>query len=260
MEAAELIDQLPLFDDVPEDVLSDLAGRVRLRTFRPGQPVVRQGERADAFYVVRKGTLQVVEEDPETGEEVRTLRTIGRGEGFGELGLAEASPRTATVRAIGDAEVFQVDKGTFDEFLANILRAPDFAPTLQAVAELRQLACFSHLESGELVRLLEHGEWVVSSPKDTIIEQGEAGDAFYAIRSGQVEVLEDGTPVRTMGPGGHFGEIALLLDVPRTATVRAMTAVRAFRLDREGFDELVRESFRTGTVNPAISLDRVEHH
>ena len=99
VEAAELIDQLSLFEDVPEDLLSQLAGRVRLRTFRAGQPVVRQGERAEAFYVVRRGVLRVVEERPETGEELRTLRSLGRGEAFGEVGLAEASPRTATVRA-----------------------------------------------------------------------------------------------------------------------------------------------------------------
>ena len=63
-----------------------------------------------------------------------------------------------------------------------------------------------------------------------------------------------------MGPGSHFGEIALLLDVPRTATVRALTPARAFRLERDGFDKIVKDSFRKGTVNPAVSLDRVWDH
>jgi len=75
-----------------------------------------------------------------------------------------------------------------------------------------------------------------------------------------VEVLEDETRVRTMGPGSHFGEIALLLDTPRTASVRALTPVRTFRLDRAGFDKLVRDAFRAGTVNPVIALERVEEH
>jgi CRP-like cAMP-binding protein len=260
VEAAELIDQLPLFDDVPEDVLSDLAGRVRLRTYRPGQPVVRQGERAEAFYVVRRGVLQVVEEDPESGEEVRTLRVLGPGEAFGELGLTEASPRAATVRTVENAEVFQVDKGTFDELLASMVKVPAFAPTLQAVGELRKLSCFSHLETDELSELLEYGGWVVFPPRETIIEQGEKGDAFYVIRSGQAEVLKDQRVAGRLGPGDSFGEVALLLDVPRTASVRATTPVRAFRLEREGFDKLIRDSFHKGTVNPALSPDRVEHH
>jgi putative peptide zinc metalloprotease protein len=260
VEAAELIDQLPLFDDVPEDVLSDLAGRVRLRTFRPGQSVVRQGERAQAFYVIRRGVLRVVEEHPESGDELRTLRTLGRGESFGEVGLAEAATRTATVRAVEACEVFELDKGAFDELLADMAQVPHFAPTLQAVTDLGQLPSFSHLEPDELAELLDHGEWINVAPGDTILEQGAVGDAFYAIGSGQVEVLENGSRVRTIGTGGHFGEIALLLDVPRTATVRATTPVRAFRLDREGFDGALKDSFRKGTLNPAIELDRVEEH
>lgn len=260
VEAAELIDALPLFGDLPEEVLSELAGRVRLRSFRRGQAVVRQGERADAFYVVRRGTVRVVEEDPDTGQEVRTLRTLGRGEAFGEVGLVEAARRTATVRATEDAEVFQVDKGAFDELLADAVRAPRFAPTLQAAAELRRLRPFAHLEPHELAELLEHGQWVNVPPGTEVVRQGEIGDAFYVVGSGQVEVVEDGVPVRTLGPGAHFGELALLLDVPRTATVRALTPARLFGLSREGFDRLVRESFRRGTLNPAVSLDRVWEH
>jgi CRP-like cAMP-binding protein len=260
VEAAEMIDRLTLFNDVPEDVLSELAGRVRLRSFSAGQPVVRQGERAEGFYVVRKGVLRVVEEDPSTGEELRTLRSLGRGEAFGEVGLAEAAPRAATVRAAKDVEVFEIDKGTFGELLAGILQAPRFAPTMQSVAEVRKMACFAHMETDELVELVEQGEWVNVAPGEAIVEQGEEGDAFFAISSGQVEVSQDHQSVRTMGPGAHFGEIALLLDVSRTATVRAITPVRAFRLGRDGFDKLVRDSFHKGTVNPVISLDRVEEH
>jgi CRP-like cAMP-binding protein len=260
VEAAEMIDQLSMFEDVPEEVLSELAGRVRLRSFSAGQPVVRQGERAQGFYVVRKGVLRVVEEDPATGEEIRTLRSLGRSESFGEVGLAEAAPRTATVRAAGDVEVFEIDKGTFDELLADILQAPRFAPTMQSVADLQKMDAFSHLEMDELVELVDLGEWVNVAPGEAIVEQGEEGDAFFAISSGQVDVRQDGRSLRTMGPGAHFGEIALLLDVPRTATVRAVTAVRAFRLGREGFDSLIRDSFHKGTMNPVISLDRVEEH
>jgi CRP-like cAMP-binding protein len=246
-----------MFDEISE---GELAGRVRLRSFSAGQPVVRQGERAEAFYVVRKGVLRVVEEDPSTGEEIRTLRSLGRGEAFGESGLAEAAPRGATVRAADDVEVFEIDKGTFGELLVDRLQAPRFAPTMQAVAEVQKMASFSHLETDELVELVEQGEWVNVAPGEAIVEEGEQGDAFFTISSGQVEVTQDGQSIRTLGPGAHFGEIALLLDVPRTATVRALTPVRAFRLGREGFDKVIRDSFHKGTMNPVISLDRVEEH
>jgi CRP-like cAMP-binding protein len=232
---------------------------VRLGTFARGQPVVRQGERATAFYVVRQGTLQVVEENPQTGNE-RVLRVLGRGESFGELGLAEAAPRSATVRALEESRVFEIDKGTFDQLLRDMVNVPQFAPTMQSVVELRELKCFSHLEPDELGELVHRGEWINFAPGDMIFEQGEVGDAFFAIRSGQVDVSQDGQFLRTMGPGSYFGEIALLLDVPRTAAVQARTPVRTFRLDREGFDTLVGDAFRKGTLNPVIAPDRVWQH
>ena len=259
IEAAELIDALPLFDDLPVPVLNDLAGRVRLRTVARGQPVVRQGERAEAFYVVRRGTLHAVEEDPEAGDE-RVLRVLGRGESFGELGLLEARPRAATVRALEEAELFEIDKGTFDQLLADMATVPDFAPTLQQVAELRALPPFQHLEPAQLSELVEHGTWVNLGPGEEIIRQGDPGDAFYGIGSGQVEVVQDGRRTSVLGPGAYVGEVALLLDVPRTATVRTMTPVRAYRLERDGFDRLIGEAFRTGTLNPQAPVERTGLH
>jgi len=259
VEAARMIDALPLFEDLPVDLLSDLAGRVRLRAAARGQPVVRQGDRPDAFYVVRRGTLQVVEEDPDAGEE-RVLRTLGRGDSFGELGLLQGAPRAATVRALEESQLFEVDKGTFDELLADAARAPRFAPTLQAAAELRALDPFSDLSGAQIAELLRLGTWVNVPPGRTIIRKGEPGDAFYAIRSGQVEVIADERTVTVLGPGSYFGEVALLLDVPRTATVRARTPVRAFRLEREGFDRLVGEAFRRGRLNPHVLVERSQRH
>jgi len=259
VEAAELIDALPIFEDLKEEALSDLAGRVQLRAFPAGKSVFRQGDRPEAFYVVRRGVLHVLEEDPQTGKE-RVLRTLGRGESFGELGLVDGGPRTATVRAIVDSELFEVDEPTFDRLLADMVHVPQFAPTLQAVAELRRLPAFDTLGADDLAEVLDHGAWRNVPPGETIIEQGDEGDAFYAIGAGQVEVLRDGVVTRTMGPGAHFGEIALLMDVPRTATVVARTPVRLFRLDREGFELAIAGAFRRGTLNPAASIDRTWQH
>jgi hypothetical protein len=139
VEAARMIDALPAFDELPEEVLSDLAGRVRLESYRPGGPVFRQGDRPDAFYVVRKGTLRVEEEHPDTGDIV-VLRILGRGESFGELALLESSPRTATVRADTEAELFAVDEATFDRLLADAINVPAFKLTLQTMAEPIRMA------------------------------------------------------------------------------------------------------------------------
>ena len=259
VEAAELIDALPIFEDVPVEVLNELAGRVRLRTLAANQPVFRQGDRPTAFYVVRNGVLEVVEEDPETGEE-HQIRTLVRGESFGELGLLMDSPRAATIRAVDEAELFEIDQGTFDRLLADTIHVPDFEPTLQQLAELRQQPCFAHLGTEQLVELRRRGEWMVVGAGRSVVQQGEEGDSFYAVASGRFDVVTDGELKQTIGPGAYFGEIALLLDVPRTASVIARTPARIFRLDRDGFDQVLAASFRRGTLDPTLPVTQTMTH
>src|SRR5207302_10737066 len=112
----------------------------------------------------------------------------------------------------------------------------------------------AHLQNDELVELLEHGEWTTVGPGETVIRQGEIGDSFYAIGSGQVEVRKDGRTVDVMGAGRFFGELALLHDVPRTATVLTRTPTRMFRLDRTGFERLVAGAFKAGNVRSNAAL------
>ena len=69
----------------------------------------------------------------------------------------------------------------------------------------------------------------------TLFRQGEHGDRFYLIDQGELEVLVDGAPPKVEGPGGSLGEIALLRDIPRTATVRARTDADLYALERDDF-------------------------
>jgi MFS family permease len=100
---------------------------------------------------------------------------------------------------------------------------------------LRAIPIFSPLSPPVLEGLAARLEHVRVSPGEEIVRQGDHGDRFYVVASGEVEVTVDGRPQGTLGPGEHFGEIALLRDVPRTATVTARTDVELFALEREDF-------------------------
>jgi MFS family permease len=87
---------------------------------------------------------------------------------------------------------------------------------------------------------------------EELFRQGDIGDRYYIVADGVVEILVDGQVVRETSPGGYFGEIALLRDIPRTATVRAKNDVELLALDRDDFIAAV-----TGHAASAEAADSV---
>jgi MFS family permease len=100
---------------------------------------------------------------------------------------------------------------------------------------LRRIEIFSQLPEPVLERLAASAVAVSAAQDQVVVELGEVGNHFYVIALGRVAVeLGDGSS-RELGPGDFFGEIALLRDVPRTATVRALTPLRLYALKRDEF-------------------------
>ena len=103
------------------------------------------------------------------------------------------------------------------------------------VALLRASPLFSPLPAATLERLAARLEPAHAPAGSAIVREGDPGDRFYVIAAGEVDVTAAGRPLRALGPGESFGEIALLRDVPRTATAVARTDVELYALDREEF-------------------------
>ncbi len=110
------------------------------------------------------------------------------------------------------------------------------APVPQREFELlRRCPVFEPLPLATSERLARRLVAVEVQAGTEVITQGDAGDRFYLIAEGGVEIFEDGIFRRRQGPGESFGEIALLRDVPRTASVRAVEDTELFALDRDLF-------------------------
>ena len=78
----------------------------------------------------------------------------------------------------------------------------------------------------------------------TVVQEGDGAGRFYVVLSGMLTVTQEALgPRRVLKPGDYFGEVALAMDVPRTATVRALTPSQVASCDRETFDELIRPLF-----------------
>jgi MFS family permease len=122
---------------------------------------------------------------------------------------------------------------------------------------LRSVAFFRPLQLTTIEDLAGRLENVNAPAGADIVLQGEAGDRFYIVETGRLETLIDGEPIRALGPGDAFGEIALLRDVPRTATVRASTDATLASLTREDFLSAVTGHTDSATAAEAVVTSRV---
>jgi len=109
------------------------------------------------------------------------------------------------------------------------------APGVEELRVLTSVPIFAPLPGMTLEHLAGRLVPLRLDPDTVIVREGDAGDRFYIVVEGAVEVSEYGRPISELEAGGYFGEIALIRDVPRTATVTAKTPVVLYALDREDF-------------------------
>jgi CRP-like cAMP-binding protein len=110
------------------------------------------------------------------------------------------------------------------------------------IKALQRASLFSELSKKELAQLARMADDVEVDAGHVLCKEGEIGRQFFVIMDGKVEVTRNGKAVRRQGGDDFFGEIALLEDVPRTATVKTKTPVRLFVLTRRDFRALVQTS------------------
>jgi ATP-binding cassette, subfamily B, bacterial len=119
---------------------------------------------------------------------------------------------------------------------------PKFVPA--TVTELARMELFAGLPGEKLTEIARRLEREEVPPGQRVVREGDPGERFYIVLSGLFTVSqEDLGPRRVLQPGDYFGEVALAMRVPRTASVRALTPAVVASCDREAFDELVRPLF-----------------
>ena len=121
----------------------------------------------------------------------------------------------------------------------------------QDVEALRSIPLFAKVDPTKLKLLAFTSERLAFNAQEELFHQGDPGDALYIILEGEADVLVDSPagpiPVATVGRHGFFGDIAILCDVPRTATVKAKTALNTLCISKDLFFQLV-------TQFPEISI------
>jgi CRP-like cAMP-binding protein len=237
-----LLQRMPLFATMDEAEITLLCSRLREEHYSPGQVIIRQGERGDRFYIIKRGHVEVTVRDERGVSEV--VNQLGRGDCFGELALLRDAPRNATCRATLPTEILSLSRQDFDRLVkARFALREKVDHSIARADLLRRMPLFAELNALQIQLIAAQLQEETFEPGAVLIRQGEMGETFYVIESGrvQVSVAQDGEEkvVAERGPGEYMGEIALLLKVRRTATARALTPTRVLALHKDDFDRLV---------------------
>jgi len=126
------------------------------------------------------------------------------------------------------------------------------------IARLKAVPLFTNCSGRQLRRIADLGHEGTYAPGKTVVEEGKFADEFFVILDGHADVRKGGRKRGTLGPGDYFGEIALLQDVPRTATVRADTDARLYALERDDFLAVVTGNTLARTEADSTAAQRIE--
>jgi MFS family permease len=201
------------------------------------------------FTLIQRGTDDAVLARVFGVFEVLVIAALGVGSIIGSLLIDQLGLRAALIVAGSILPVLTIL--TFPR-----LRAVDASVVVpeRQLRILQSIPLFSPLPPTTLERLAAHLSPVTAPAGTEFVREGDAGDLFYVVAAGRVEVSTEGGRVGELGPGDYFGEIALLRDLPRSATCTATTNVELYTIDRDRFVSAV-----TGNSTSASEIESVIH-
>ncbi|XP_060769919.1 cGMP-dependent protein kinase 1 [Neoarius graeffei] len=198
----------------------------------PGSDIITEGTEGDTLYIVAAGELKVTQAG-------RNLRTLTAGDVFGELAILYNCKRTASVKAVTAVKLWCIER----QIYRSIMTIKSKKKREQLMGFLKTARTFKSLSDEQLSSIIDSMEEVKFRENEVIVREGAEGDTFYIILKGEVQVTKkvNGQQkiIRKMGQGDHFGELALIRAILRTATCTALGSVTCCAIDKEAFEETI---------------------
>uniref|UniRef100_A0A671UCD8 cAMP-dependent protein kinase type I-alpha regulatory subunit n=2 Tax=Sparus aurata TaxID=8175 RepID=A0A671UCD8_SPAAU len=223
-----------LFAHLDDNERSDIFDAMFSVNYIAGETVIQQGDEGDNFYVIDQGEMDVYVNN-------QFVTSIGEGGSFGELALIYGTPRAATVRAKANVKLWGIDRESY----RRILMGSTLRKRKMYEEFLSKVSILESLDKWERLTVADALETVQFEDSQKIVVQGEPGDEFFIILEGTAVVLqrrsvdEEFVEVGRLGTSDYFGEIALLMNRPRAATVVACGPLKCVKLDRLRFERLL---------------------
>ena len=246
-ETEELLRQTSFLQFLPQEHFERVRDLFHPVRYDFGDLIVREGEEADAFYILTSGRARIVRSDGQ-GHEI-VLATLRPGNEFGESALLNKEKRSATVRCSTTVEAQRLAREHFLKLLEEFPRLQSYLETTARWRTLHsflyEFSNFGRLPQPALNALLEKLETVVFEKGETIVQKGDPAGPMFIIRSGRVRVYhQEGGQQRNLSflrEGDFFGELSILNESPRGATVEAVQKCTLLALPLARVRELIEE-------------------
>ena len=258
-EVMTILEHLPLFTAFNNEFLSMIVSKSEIIKYPVGTPVVIQGNMGRSLYVLLDGILDV--EKRIDGGQVNHLGELHPSAIFGEVAVIEEKPRTADVVAQTDAIVLVIPAHVIRQMARDsqyVREIDDFQNLIMVNQFFSSAPEFRDLPTEVVQLFVARGKIEIYGPQQTIIRQGARGDSFYMTLRGAVDVLINDHPVARIKQGGFFGEIALIADVPRTATITARERTVVLKIGADAFWETLSQDIRMALFIESVGQMRIQ--
>lgn len=243
--ATDSLRKVPWLEGVAEQHLTYLSHMLHFHTLNDEEKLFEEGSLGRAMYFVSHGSVRACTWDQKEDQEKR-LRDFMPGDNFGEISFACNMPRTSDIIASERSLVLKLEKDDCDRFFSmfTINRAPwtDMLKKRTAESFRRYKVPFFEAITDDQYEILASLCTIERlAPGTVIFKEGDAGDTFYIVAHGDLEatVMHDKKKLvlGSMGPGQYFGEIALVSNQCRSATVTTTSRCVLLKITKAQFDE-----------------------
>ncbi len=236
---------IALLSELPPDAFVALCEKLTAHRLPPGAMVIREGEMGRSFFWLALGAVRVYKTDLRGTQ--TDLARLGEGALFGEMALIQASPRTASVQALADTDLLEIqakDLANMADHLDKVALALDRFGRDRLLSNLMATSpIFRPFNRQQRLDLLRRFSGHEVSAGTVVVNEGDEGRGLYVVLSGEMEVTKEQEgrqiPLARLKSGDLFGEISLIKGFPATATVKAAKQSTVLFLDRVYFQRLV---------------------
>lgn len=219
--------------ELSEDARDLIIDSMKFYLLPPREIIFTQGDPGVNFFVVAGGSLEVLVD----GLRVSVLKP---GESFGEMALLHDDVRSGTVRTLDRCTLWGVDRKTFRSSVEYV-NENIYKQNRKFVDSVPLLQQLTSAQKESLLAVINVHRFL---PKKPIFSEGEFGDLLYIISEGTVAVNIQGVERRRLSRGDYFGEMALLNNAPRSATIIAVDAVTVLCIGREHLTQVLGDSLQ----------------